>query len=83
MERAEDTTGTLRVAAVWALKRLTEQRMQQPEGAPARIPSLSVLFPLNRKMTLMATTNASLVSLSVPDPDTNKLIFHLPGTGLR
>lgn len=31
----------------------------------------------------MATTNASLVSLSVPDPDTNKLIFHLPGTGLR
>lgn len=32
MERAEDTAGTLRVAAVWALKRLTEQRMQQPEG---------------------------------------------------
>lgn len=32
MERAEDRTGTLRVAAVWALKRLTEQRMQQPEG---------------------------------------------------
>lgn len=32
MERAEDMTGTLRVATVWALKRLTEQRMQQPEG---------------------------------------------------